>query len=273
MDSRVAGWPSARRWKRRLVRKGSPSPANMRAGSSPSRLNGKTPAVKGKWPGRCSARSQRTSSPWSLEPGQGHPGDAGARQRGAPRAGVAGGRRPRPTLVRPGRRRRLGRSRVPLLEQAPALGSRSPLEVGGQLAEVAGVDPAALGQRDHGVELLGPRGPRRPAGRWRRGSRGPSRRSRPGSGAARAGRSATAWVDVPAGHRGQHALGRPPGPRPTRSALSRWNSAVTPSSLNREAMVPNTGSVARAGRSAGGRGPTGGTPGGRRRRRPGGRTC
>ena len=36
------------RWKRRLVRKASPSPANMRVGSSPSRLNGNTPAVNGK---------------------------------------------------------------------------------------------------------------------------------------------------------------------------------------------------------------------------------
>ena len=38
-----------RRWKRRLVRKASPSPANMRVGSSFSRLSGNTPAVKGNY--------------------------------------------------------------------------------------------------------------------------------------------------------------------------------------------------------------------------------
>ena len=62
VDSRVAGAASASRWKRRLVRKGSPSPANMRAGASPSRLNGNTPAVNGKRPGTFSARRNRTSS-------------------------------------------------------------------------------------------------------------------------------------------------------------------------------------------------------------------
>ena len=65
MVSRVAGWPSDSRLNRRLVRAGSPSPANIRAGSSFSRLNGKTPAVNGKRPGRFSRRQKRTSSPWS----------------------------------------------------------------------------------------------------------------------------------------------------------------------------------------------------------------
>ena len=44
---RVAGWPAESSRKRRLVRKASPSPANIRAGSSSSRLNRKTPAVNG----------------------------------------------------------------------------------------------------------------------------------------------------------------------------------------------------------------------------------
>ena len=48
VDSRVAALPSASSLNRRLVRNGSPSPANIRAGSSPSRLNGNTPAVNGK---------------------------------------------------------------------------------------------------------------------------------------------------------------------------------------------------------------------------------
>ena len=43
MDSRVAGWPAASRWKRRLVRNGSPSPANMRAGASPVPLEREHP--------------------------------------------------------------------------------------------------------------------------------------------------------------------------------------------------------------------------------------
>ncbi len=51
VDSRFAGMPSASRWKRRLVRNASPSPANMRVGSSFSRLNANTPAVNGKAPG------------------------------------------------------------------------------------------------------------------------------------------------------------------------------------------------------------------------------
>lgn len=66
VDSRVAGWPSARSLKRRLVRNGSPSPANIRAGSSLSRLNANTPPVNGKRPGRFSARRNRRSSPWSV---------------------------------------------------------------------------------------------------------------------------------------------------------------------------------------------------------------
>ena len=65
VDRRVAGWSCASRWNRRFVRAGPPSPANIRAGSSPSRFSGKTPAVNGKWPGRCSRRTNRSSSPSS----------------------------------------------------------------------------------------------------------------------------------------------------------------------------------------------------------------
>ena len=69
MDRRLAGMPSESILKRRLVRKGSPSPANMRVGSSFSRLKAKTPAVNGKLPGTFSSRSQRRSSPWSSKRG------------------------------------------------------------------------------------------------------------------------------------------------------------------------------------------------------------
>jgi hypothetical protein len=62
VDSRVASPPADSTWKRRLVRNASPSPANMRAGASPARLNGKTPAVYGKAPGRFSRRRKRSSS-------------------------------------------------------------------------------------------------------------------------------------------------------------------------------------------------------------------
>ena len=54
VDRRLAGRPRLTRWNRLLVRSGVPSPANIRVGSSPSRLSGNTPAVKGKWPGRFS---------------------------------------------------------------------------------------------------------------------------------------------------------------------------------------------------------------------------
>ena len=47
------------------MRNGSPSPANMRVGSSFSRLKGNTPAVNGNSPGRFSRMRQRSSSPWS----------------------------------------------------------------------------------------------------------------------------------------------------------------------------------------------------------------
>ena len=69
VDKRVAGIPTANRWNRWLVRAGPPSPANIRAGSSPSRLNGNTPAVNGKRPGRFSDRSHRVRSPRSLNRG------------------------------------------------------------------------------------------------------------------------------------------------------------------------------------------------------------
>ena len=65
MDSLVASLSADSSLNRRLVRNGSPSPANIRAGSSPSRLNGKTPAVNGKYPGRFSSRRKRSNSPWS----------------------------------------------------------------------------------------------------------------------------------------------------------------------------------------------------------------
>ena len=65
VDSRFAGMPSASRWKRRLVRNGSPSPANIRVGSSFSRLNANTPAVNGKLPGTFSCSCQRRISPSS----------------------------------------------------------------------------------------------------------------------------------------------------------------------------------------------------------------
>src|SRR5246127_1379241 len=54
VDSRVAGCPCDSSLNRRLVRNASPSPANLRAGSSLSRLKGNPPAVNGNRPGRFS---------------------------------------------------------------------------------------------------------------------------------------------------------------------------------------------------------------------------
>ena len=65
VERRFAGMSRESRWKRLLVRNGSPSPANMRVGSSFSRLKWNTPAVKGNSPGRFSRMRQRKSSPWS----------------------------------------------------------------------------------------------------------------------------------------------------------------------------------------------------------------
>ncbi len=66
MDSRFASESAERYLNRRFVRNGSPSPANMRAGSSPSRLNANTPAVNGNLPGRLSLRRKRSRSAWSV---------------------------------------------------------------------------------------------------------------------------------------------------------------------------------------------------------------
>ncbi|MNT41157.1 hypothetical protein D3C72_1775100 [compost metagenome] len=55
--------------KRRLVRKASPSPANMRVGSSFSRLKANTPAVYGKLPGTFSRISHFSTSPSSSKRG------------------------------------------------------------------------------------------------------------------------------------------------------------------------------------------------------------
>ena len=65
VESRLAGMPEDSSLKRVLVRNASPSPANIRVGSSPSRLNAKTPAVYGKEPGTFSSSSHLSSSPWS----------------------------------------------------------------------------------------------------------------------------------------------------------------------------------------------------------------
>ena len=65
MDRRLAGMSFDSRWKRVLVRNGSPSPANMRVGSSFSRLKANTPPVKGKEPGTFSSISHLRISPWS----------------------------------------------------------------------------------------------------------------------------------------------------------------------------------------------------------------
>src|SRR5437016_10665003 len=65
VDSLFAGIPSETFLKRRLVRKASPSPANIRVGSSFSRLNANTPAVKGNDPGTFSFIRKRRTSPSS----------------------------------------------------------------------------------------------------------------------------------------------------------------------------------------------------------------
>ena len=80
--------PWASSLNRRLVRNASPSPANIRAGSSPSRLNGKTPAVNGKPPGRFSLRRNRSSVAGVVEPRQRHPGNPVAGQRLPPQLRV-----------------------------------------------------------------------------------------------------------------------------------------------------------------------------------------
>ena len=68
-DSRFAGMSLDSRWKRLFVRNGSPSPANMRVGSSFSRLNANTPPVNGNEPGTFSSISHLSSSPWSSKRG------------------------------------------------------------------------------------------------------------------------------------------------------------------------------------------------------------
>src|SRR5690242_2607178 len=68
--SRTADIPSETFLNRRLVRNGSPSPANIRVGSSFSRLNGKTPAVYGNSPGLFSRLRNLRLLPSSLYRGR-----------------------------------------------------------------------------------------------------------------------------------------------------------------------------------------------------------
>ena len=65
VDRRFAAIPSETCLKRRLVRNASPSPANIRVGSSFSRLNANVPAVNGNDPGTFSRISHLRISPWS----------------------------------------------------------------------------------------------------------------------------------------------------------------------------------------------------------------
>ena len=64
-ESLLKGWSLAKKWYLSLVLSAEPSPANIRTGSSSSRLKGKTPAVYGKAPGRFSDRIHLTRSPQS----------------------------------------------------------------------------------------------------------------------------------------------------------------------------------------------------------------
>ena len=175
--------PSETRLKRRLVRKASPSPANIRVGSSPSRLKANTPAVKGKEPGTFSFIRKRRL-PFILEIGQRDLADLAAGERFAGELGAD-------LLVADlhhvlvGGVQRLGGR--PLLEQllrcgvsSPSFQSMSSSKCSPGLPHSANSvwRPAATGARGQ-CGLLG----------GVRGSRAPSRRSRPGSGCARAGRS------------------------------------------------------------------------------------
>ncbi len=220
MDRRVAGWPSASRWKRRLVRKASPSPANIRAGSSPSRLKGNTPAVKGKWPGRCSERSQRTSSPWSVTRGRATRGmrvpdrevrhSAGTPSAWSPRAPSGSPEASSSTV-------RVGRSASHSSSSRRPSGSRPASIRVGSSARSPVSTPCWRPRSTDGGHLLGPAGLRGQPCRWWRGSRGRSRRSRPGSAAGgRARWPWRGWTGGPAtgehARGGHQALGRPAGP-------------------------------------------------------------
>ena len=225
VDSRVAGWPSDRRWKRRLVRKASPSPANMRAGRSPSRLNGNTPAVNGNWPGRFSSAEEPQQVAVVVVAGERDAGDVGARQRLLGEAGatllIADLRRParRPSTPRPwpasGRAAPGPGVEVTLgLRRERRRGSRSSAPRRRRRRR----PPAAAEQTPDVGDLLGPAGHRGllvdPRGEARR-----SRRPRPGSGPAPAARSPSPIVDALVVDRGQRpgrggleADGRPGGP-------------------------------------------------------------
>ena len=68
--SRLNGWPSDRKWNLLFVLSALPSPANIRKGISSSRLNGKTPAVKGNIPGTFSERIHSIFPPQSSVSGR-----------------------------------------------------------------------------------------------------------------------------------------------------------------------------------------------------------
>ena len=116
-----------------------------------------------------------------------------------------------------------------------AASARSSAALGGVAAAGFG-----LGQHARASAAAAPRAPASPAARAASCSRAPCRRSRPGSGVRAGGTIGTGACC------GAYApTGQLPGLTGRPSSASRgssaWYSAVTPSSLKRLAMVPNTG--------------------------------
>jgi hypothetical protein len=140
VERRVAGWPSESRWKRRLVRKASPSPANMRAGPLAVALEREDPGGEREAAGQVLEHEEPQQLAVVVVAGEGDPTDREARQRflGERRAQLAVSRGHHLLVARVG----LHRGR-PVLEQCPRLGVEAPVGGLGQLGQLRRVCIAA----------------------------------------------------------------------------------------------------------------------------------
>ena len=230
------GCPSDSSLNRRLVRNGSPSPANIRAGSSPSRLNGNTPAVNGKWPGQVLLAQEAQQLAVVGEARQRHPRDRASRTAipGSARC-AAPGRRTRTTCSGP----RVGRSTSVARPARPRSAARPVPDVG--------VEPRSRSRRPRSVRQSIVRSTRAQPGRRRAFAPGaPPATCRavcrvvPADGPGDLGQ-----VAGPGGRDDRRRVGRRSGRRPAGSTPSAsgspraassparcWYRAVTPLSLN-----------------------------------------
>ena len=147
----MAGWPSASRWKRRLVRKASPSPANIRAGSSLFPLERENPGGERKVTGQVLAAQPAEQLAASRETGERHT------RHSVPESDGSGAQSPLAVIVtvRPGRSTSSPANCVGLSQTVRPSGGGST-----SFATRRPVRPAPRGRRQLGLSASWHRSPR-----------------------------------------------------------------------------------------------------------------